>query len=79
MALHPEATAQEVFLGNVERLTGIPPYLRRLYSIRLGVVAYGLDGKKVPGYAPLIINRSELAECDRIQMARLAAIQKGTL
>ena len=74
MRTHPEASAREIFVGNVCVRNGvrIGEHLASLEKARLGEQAYDLDGKKIPAgqMRPLLIDRSEAGQYDRIMMQR---------
>jgi hypothetical protein len=62
----------EVFMGNCKITMG-RPHLATLKTLRLGSVAYDIHGAPLPdslGYAPMFVDRAELAEYDRIMMTR---------
>lgn len=63
---------QEIFLGNTRRKNGSLDYLSpKLRTVRLGEIAYDIDGKRLPNeYAPIFIHRSEEATYDAIMMER---------
>ncbi len=76
MASHPEAAANESFVGNVK--ADEISHLSSLKTARLGDVAYYLDGKKIPaeqGLRPLLIGNTEAGTYDAIMMARFRAIR----
>lgn len=74
MSHHEKCGPQEVFLGNQERARGLGRYTEKgLRTIRLGDVAYDIEGKKLPDYyAPIFINRSEEGRYDAIMMAQMS-------
>lgn len=72
MSRYIGAKADEVFVGNVETEKGVPEYLRRLRTVRLGEQALDIEGKKLdPNYMrPLFVGKSEADTYDRIMMKR---------
>lgn len=66
----------EIWLGNTSN--GISEDLKVLKTIRLGEQAYCIHGKKLdPSYClPLILNKSEEKEYDRIYAKRISDIHK---
>lgn len=61
---HDGCDPHEIFVGNTRRDGDMIQYLKSkgLRTIRLGMVAYDIDGnqlKDIEGYAPVFINRSE--------------------
>lgn len=75
MAHHERCAANEVFLGNTERVGGSMGYLsERLRTVRLGQRALCIEGKQLPNiYAPLFICRSEQPAYDAIMLERFRA------
>jgi hypothetical protein len=67
----------EVFLGNVLASDGIRPKLAGLNTLRLGAIAFDLDGNRLPDHRAMFIGRSEYDAYDRIRMAELSAIRGG--
>jgi hypothetical protein len=73
MKEHPEKRQNEIWLGNY-RIGGLNPctiiekYLKHLKTLRLGIQAYDYEGEKISQeiYRPMFIDKSELAEYDRI-------------
>lgn len=73
MLTHPEQADNEVFVGN-HHGTEIPHELAHIPSVRLGSVAYDIDGKRLPeAYRPLLVGRG--ADHDRYDRIREAAFQ----
>jgi hypothetical protein len=72
MSHHEKCGPQEVFLGNTERVNGLGRYTEKgLTTIRLGELAYDIEGKKLSEhYAPIFIHRSEEGRYDEIMMGR---------
>jgi hypothetical protein len=78
MAHHEPCPADEQFLGNCYYHTnGIPLHLKTLKTLRIGQVAYDLDGKEIPEMRPLFIKRTEAFEYDHIMTRRFSAIRRG--
>ncbi len=73
MAYHEACNPQEVFLGNTTVEGGSMTYLAgRLKTVRLGKVAYCIEGKRLPSdYAPVFLNRSESGLYDAIMIQRI--------
>jgi len=67
------ARFDEVFIGNIETKEGLPDYLHKLKTPRLGEQALDLYGRAIdPGYIrPLFVHRSEIDEYKQIMMQRL--------
>lgn len=62
----------EIFLGNFSSSKGIGDYLRPLKTLRIGNIAYDINGVALDDcYLPLFINKSEAIEYDKIMMAEL--------
>ena len=79
MRNHPEQTTAEFYAGNIKGDT-LPDFLAPLKTARLGVVAYDLDGRKLPagrGLRPLIVGNAEAARYDAIMCARVSAAKRG--
>ena len=72
MARHEACGPQEIFLGNTRREDGsFGPLAKTLKTVRLGNVAYCIEGKPLPtDYAPIFIHRSEETLYDAIMMGR---------
>jgi hypothetical protein len=67
----------EVFVGNTDTTLG--EHLASLKTIRLGEVALDVNGNRLPPrYRPIFVGRSEADAYDRIMMARLSAINRGS-
>lgn len=80
MTTHPEQSANEIYVGNVQAEQWPNPKLASLATARLGDVAYGVDGDKLPvnfGCRPLFVGRSEADAYDSIMMADLRKIRRG--
>lgn len=76
MKQHEPCPPSDLFLGNQHSDT-IPDHLAGLKTIRLGAVAYGIHGDRLPDeYRPLFIDRTEAGAYDRIMMARFRASAK---
>lgn len=75
---HPEQADDEVFLGNT---TSIQPLLSSLKTLRLGVVAYDINGKELLDEPrrlfPMFLRASEAPAYDRIRMQELSDIRAG--
>lgn len=66
----------EMFVGNSERFG---THLSGLKTVRMGTVAYDIDGKALPvSLRPVFVGRSEAGEYDRIMMARYSATARGS-
>lgn len=64
----------EFFAGNTNN--GIPEDARHLPGIRLGEVAYDIDGKPLPNtWRPLFVPNAQADAYDRIRMAAFNAIR----
>jgi hypothetical protein len=75
MPAHPEQAADEVFVGN-HHGDMVPQELSHIPSMRLGSIAYDIDGKRLPesyGYRPLLVGRG--ADHDRYDRIREAAFR----
>ena len=75
--MHPEQGTDEIFVGNG---VAVPASCADLKSIRLGEVAYDVEGKRLPPgllLRPIFVGRAELGEYDRIKMDRLRRIRRG--
>ena len=70
MAHHERCGPQEIFVGNTDREGGSLERLEsRLRTVRLGEVAYCIEGKPLPPeFAPLFIHRSEEGLYDAVMM-----------
>ena len=80
MNTHPEQTPNEVYLGNTTRARGIPPHLADFTSVRLGLIAYGNAGEKLPpsdACLPMFVGRNEAERYDHVMSARLSATRTG--
>lgn len=72
MSHYNGAGQSEIFLGNTLEAMFPEDHLKGLKTVRLGDVAYDLDGKVLPDYyKPLFLDKSEAGEYDRIMMDRL--------
>lgn len=79
MKYHEEKKEGEIWLGNY-RIGGFYPntniekYLKHLKTLRLGVQAYDIEGKKLSQkiYRPLFVHRSEYDEYNRV-MERISS------
>lgn len=62
MSRHEPCAPHEIFVGNTRREGGSFPYLAsKLRSVRLGSLAYCIEGKALPSeYAPIFIHRNEM-------------------
>ncbi len=82
MKIHPEQRPGEIFLGNArdqnEQRVEIPEYLLELKSIRLGKIAYDIEGHPLASNycRPLFIHHDDSARHEAIQKARTEAISK---
>ncbi|MEZ2132724.1 MULTISPECIES: hypothetical protein [unclassified Sinorhizobium] len=59
---HNECAANEIWVGNTHRGAERLDFFKSkgLTSVRLGKVAYDIDGKVLPGtYSPIIIQRAQ--------------------
>lgn len=73
MGCHEPCGPHEIFVGNTMREGGCLAALsaKGLWSIRLGGVAYDIDGKSLPDtYAPIFIHRDESERHNAIMMDR---------
>lgn len=75
MAHHEKIAEDEVFLGNTQRDGDTWLWLKdkRFETLRLGEVAFDIDGERLPdsyNMAPLIINRREFDRYDDMMMER---------
>jgi hypothetical protein len=77
MRTHPECHKNEVFIGNTDE--PIPPHLAGIRTLRLGTVAYDLDGKRLPKhYRPMLVDRGDDYEkYNSVMEARLSRIRQG--
>lgn len=78
MTIHPEQKHTEIYLGNVAPSWWTPSRLADFRTLRLGTVAYDLNGKALSpdhGIVPLFIDRSELDRYDEIETANLREIR----
>jgi hypothetical protein len=74
---HPECAETEVFVGNVGASDSLEKFAG-LKTMRLGEIAYYIDGKVIPdgvGCRPLIMDRSDSDGYERIMMAGFRAIR----
>jgi len=78
MASHPEQSSDEVFVGNHHGID-VPEELAHIPSLRLGTIAYGIDGKRLPeSYScrPMLVGRgADYDEYNRIREAEFRAIR----
>jgi len=68
---HKEQRENEVFLGNVDKISN---YLLCLKTLRLGKQAYDVYGDKIPlkdGIKPLFINKSEDDKFNNIMLEEM--------
>jgi hypothetical protein len=77
----PQLKQGEIFIGN-HNVTGgleLPKYLSGLKTLRLGDLAYDLNGKPLPRnqYRPLFVHVSEMLDYDRIMVERMRAIRNS--
>lgn len=72
MTNHPEQKKNEHYLGNTSH-GEIPDYLSDFKTIRVGKVAFEVNGKVMPaseGYLPLFVGDSEFLKYDSVMMTR---------
>lgn len=77
---HPEQQPNEKYLGNSSCIT-VPSYLSHISSIRYGVTAYDLDGKRLTDAEqsylwPMFVAKKELHLYDKAMMQRKFPAQK---
>ena len=71
---HPEQQDNEVFAGNTEPENWPRPHLCGFKNVRLGRVAYDLDGKAVPYMRPIFVHDCDYPAYDRAQLEHLSQI-----
>jgi hypothetical protein len=70
---HKECATDEMFVGNTARQGAFFPELKEkgMKTVRLGNIAYAIDGMPLPEYyAPVIIKRSEADLHNEIMMTK---------
>lgn len=78
MTTHPEQKDTEIYLGNVAPADWPPSHIADFKTLRLGTVAYDLEGKKLSpahGLVPLFIGKGETDQYDRIKTQEIYAIR----
>lgn len=78
--MHEPCNETEIFLCNI--YLGYKNPLawyenNGIRTCRLGSVAYDIRGHRLPGYAPLFINKAELALHQRLRANQLAEVVSG--
>ena len=78
---HEPCGNDEIFLCNAW-LSAANPLAwyeaNNIKTCRLGNTAFDIRGRRLPGYAPVFINKSELPLHQRLREAQLEEVKSGT-